>query len=115
MEQIFFEGISTSRESQRRSNKSSTSAPSHPPTTNAVQHGHDFDVRHPDAHQGFKAPDTMAGTGILPGKTSGMNKGKETGKKKVKPAKKVHKCTHEGCDKTFITPAHVRRHLRTRE
>ncbi|KAI5449761.1 hypothetical protein NCC49_004051 [Naganishia albida] len=42
------------------------------------------------------------------------NKGKERaeGKTKVKE-KKVHKCTFAGCEKTFITLAHVRRHLRT--
>jgi hypothetical protein len=45
---------------------------------------------------------------------SNKGKAKAEGKTKVKE-KKVHRCTYEGCDKTFITLAHVRRHLRTRE
>lgn len=48
------------------------------------------------------------------GKRRGKGKAGVEGKSKIRE-KKVHKCTFEGCDKTFITPAHVRRHLRTRE
>ncbi|KAJ9094098.1 hypothetical protein QFC21_006199 [Naganishia friedmannii] len=92
--------------------------PSHARATanHGQQHDQAFDIHDTGTtRHGYEAQDDAAGPSRLQGKSSGKRKGKgkETGKSKVKPLKKVHKCTFEGCDKTFITPAHVRRHLRT--
>lgn len=96
---------------------STSSAPAYPSTTahTAAQHEGGPGMRHTDTRLGLHLRDDLAGPSKTQSKNSGKGKGKETGKSKVKPLKKVHKCTFEGCDKTFITPAHVRRHLRTRE
>ncbi|KAJ9111499.1 hypothetical protein QFC22_006526 [Naganishia vaughanmartiniae] len=86
---------------------------SYPPATtyNALQHGEFHGQHRTEARQ--EALDNTAGPSKIQGRSNGKGKGKEPGKSKVKPMKKVHQCTFEGCDKTFITPAHVRRHLRT--